>query len=175
MAELNRGINVEPIARFRDKVRENQSLADRNPTVVAHWAGGDESRVEHEGITTHLGGKNNLNPMKMLLGALAACDVDLVAMHCSLMGLKIERLSVEVTGEFNVQSYLGIPDTPGSGYKQITYTIHLDAPDATPEQIAYLKGLVERASPVGDTLARAVPMQMAFAVNGQIAAASDSA
>ena len=162
MTELNQGINIESLLNFKDKVLKDSSCADRNPTVVAHWVGGDESRVEHEGITTHLGGKNNLNPMKMLLGALAACDVDLIAMHCSFLELKIESLSVEVTGDFNVQSYLGIPNTPGSGYKHIAYTIHLDAPDATPEQIEYLTKLCETSSPVGDTLARAIPMKLEF-------------
>ncbi|MCK6581179.1 MAG: OsmC family protein [Anaerolineae bacterium] len=162
MTELNRGIDIESLLQFKNKVLEDPSLADRKPTVVAHWVGADESRVEHEGIVTHLGGENNLNPMKMLLGALAACDVDLIAMHCSFLGVKIESLSVEVTGDFNVQSYLGIPDRPGSGYKQITYVVHLNAPDATSDQIKYLKRLCEHSSPVGDSLAHAVSMKLEF-------------
>lgn len=173
MAELNRGINTGPLLQFKKKVLEDPSLADRKPTVVAHWVGADESRVEHEGIVTHLGGENNLNPMKMLLGALAACDVDLIAMHCSFLELKIESLSVEVTGDFNVQSYLGIPDTRSSGYNQIAYTVHLDASDATPDQIEYLKGLCERASPVGDSLARAIPMKLDFSATKQVATSNE--
>lgn len=162
MTELNRGIDIESLLQFKNKVLEDPSFADRKPTVVARWVGADESRVEHEGIVTHLGGENNLNPMKMLLGALAACDVDLIAMHCSLLGLKIESLSVEVTGDFNVQSYLGIPNSPGSGYKQITYVVRLNAPGATPDQIKYLKGLCEHSSPVGDSLAHTIPMKLEF-------------
>ena len=38
----------------------------------------------------------------------------------------------------------------------------LDAPDATPEQIAYLVERCEKSSPVGDTLARNVSMTLEF-------------
>ncbi len=98
-----------------------------------------------DGIKTYLGGDGYLNPMKMLLACLAACDVDLVAMHASFLGLKIENLSIEATGHFSVQSYLGFDDAPGSGYDQIAYTIRFNAPDATQEQIDYLIERCERS------------------------------
>jgi hypothetical protein len=86
--------------------------------------------------------------------------VDLIAMHASFLGLKIERLSVEATGHFNVQSYLGLEDAPGSGYDSISYTVHLSVPGATPEQITYLRQRCERSSPVGDSLNRAIPLKL---------------
>ena len=69
-------------------------------------------------------------------------------------------LSVEASGHFNVQSYMGLEDKPGSGYDQISYKVTVDAPDATPEQIAYLIERCEQSSPVGDTLARNVAMHL---------------
>lgn len=61
-----------------------------------------------------------------------------------------------------MRSYLGIEDTPGSGYDEIAYTIRLTAPDATQDQIDYLIEKCELGSPVGDTLGRKVPMKMEF-------------
>ena len=134
MSNLNEGINVDGILQFKEAVKEDPTRADRDPTMVAHWVGGDRSRIEFGDKIAYLSGEGELNPMQMLLGTLAACDVDLVAMHASILGLKIESLSVEVTGHFNVQSYLGLEDAPGSGYDQISYTVRIDAPGATPEQ-----------------------------------------
>jgi uncharacterized OsmC-like protein len=93
---------------------------------------------------------------------LAACDVDLLAMHAAMIGLEVNSLRIEASGHFNVQSYVGIEDKPGAGYDQISYKIVLDAPDATTEQIAYLIERCEQSSPVGDTLARNVAMTLEF-------------
>lgn len=162
---LNKGIDIGPLLAFKEEVRNDSSNADRNPTVVAEWVGGDQSKINMDGIETYLGGEGYLNPMKMLLACFAACDVDVIAMHASFLGLKIESLSIEATGHFNVQSYLGIKDTPGSGYDVISYTIRIEAPDVTQEQIDYLIERCELSSPVGDTFERAVPMKLEFIPN----------
>lgn len=161
------GLNVTELLQYVNKCRSDPSIAERDPTLVAHWVGGDRSRIESEDIVTHIGGKGELNSMGMLLASLAACDVDVVVTHASLLGLKIENLSVEATGHFEVRSYLGLDDAPGSGYDRIAYTVRIRAPGATPEQIAYLKERCERSSPVGDSLARAIPLKLEFRVDSK--------
>jgi uncharacterized OsmC-like protein len=101
--------------------------------------------------------------MQFALAALAACDVDLVAMHATMMGIEVHDLRVEASGHFNVQSFMGVENKPGSGYDEIAYRVVLDAPDATSEQLAYLAERCELSSPVGDTLARSVKMTLEFA------------
>src|SRR3972149_758024 len=133
------GVNVTELLEFKDRVAQDSTKADRNPTLIAHWVGGSRSRVEFKDKVVHIGGDDELNPMQMFLATLAACDVDLVAMHASFLGLKIESLSVEATGHFNVQSYLGLDSAPGSGYDAIAYTVRLSVPGATPQQIAHLR------------------------------------
>lgn len=162
---INKGIEVEPLLAFKDKVLEDHTKADRFPTAVAEWVGGDQSKIKMDGIETYLGGDEYLNPMKMMLACLAACDVDLIAMHASFLGVKIEHLSVEATGHFNVRSYLGFEGAPGSGYDAISYTVRITAPDATQEQIDYLIERCERSSPVGDSLSRPIPLKLDFAIN----------
>lgn len=161
LTELN-GIPVAALNHFIGVVRNDPSQADRNPQLTAHWVGGSRSRVEFKNIVTYIGGDDELNPMQMLLASLAACDVDMIATHASLMGLEIETLSVEATGHFHVRSYLGLPDAPGSGYNGITYTIRARIPGAGLEQLAELRRRVEYGSPVGDSLARPIRMQMQF-------------
>lgn len=159
-------VNVAELRAFREMAAQDANKADRNPVLVAHWVGGSRSRVEFGDKVAYLGGDDDFNAMQMLLAALAACDVDLVAMHASFLGIPIESLSVEATGHFNVRSYLGLEGAPGSGYDRMSYTVRIVAPGATPEQIAYLRERCERSSPVGDSLARAIPLTLAFEANG---------
>ncbi len=162
--EMN-GVDVAALLEFKEMVAQDPVQAERNPVLVAHWVGGSRSRVDFMDKVVHLGGDDEFNPMQMLLATLAACDVDLVAMHASFLGLRIEHLSVEATGHFNVQSYLGLEGAPGSGYDAIAYTVRLTALGATPEQIATLRQRCERSSPVGDSLTRAIPLKLEFAAN----------
>jgi len=156
------GVNVAKMHDFKKMCAQDPAKADHNPTVVGHWIGGSRSRVEFKDKVVNIGGPGNFDAMQMLLASLAACDVDLVAVHASLLGLKIESLSVEVTGHFNLQAYLGLPVASGSGYDAVAYTVRLSVPGATPEQLAYLRARCERSSPVGDSLARAIPVQLQF-------------
>ncbi|MBK6431220.1 OsmC family protein, partial [Candidatus Amarolinea dominans] len=156
------GVQVGELVEFRNMCARDPEKADRSPTLVAHWVGGSRSRIEFRGMTVHLGGDDEFNPMQMFLATLAACDVDLVAMHASFLGLQIESLAVEATGHFNVRSYLGLEDAPGPGYDGISYTVRISVPGATPAQIAYLRQRCERSSPVGDSMARAIPLQLEF-------------
>lgn len=157
------GMDQDEFLGFKETVTQDSTKADRWPTVTAEWVGDSRSRIEFGDKTTHIGGDDELNPMQFVLAALAACDVDLLAMHATMIGLEVNSLRVEASGHFNVQSYIGVENTPGSGYDQIAYKIILDAPDATPEQIQYLTERCEQSSPVGDTLARNVAMTLEFA------------
>ncbi|MBI3760396.1 MAG: OsmC family protein [Chloroflexi bacterium] len=163
---MNNNLNGLPLPEIRDLIeacRVDPGRAGRTPRVVAQWVGSRRSRIEFRDKTvTHIGGEDELNPMQMLLACLAACDVDLIALHAGLMGIELEALWVEAEGRFNVQAYLGLVDEPGSGYSDIGYTVHLRAPGATAEQLETLRRRCERSSPVGDTLARGVPLRMVF-------------
>lgn len=162
---INQGIDVQPLLAFKEKVVNDPANADRNPTVLAEWTGGDQSKISMDGTELYIGGEGYLNPMRMLLACFAACDVDVIAMHASFLGLKIENLTIEASGHFNVQSYLGLEDTPGSGYDEIAYTVRIDAPDITQQQIDYLIERCELSSPVGDTFERVVAMKLEFVAN----------
>lgn len=157
------GMDQDALLAFKDDVAADSTRADRSPTVVAYWVGESRSRIEFKDVVTHVGGDGELNPMQTVLASLAACDVDLLAMHAAMIGLEIKSLSVEASGHFNVQSYIGLDGRPGSGYDQISYKVRLDAPDATADQVAYLRERCEQSSPVGDSLSRSIPMELEFA------------
>jgi uncharacterized OsmC-like protein len=163
MAELN-GIDVDQLRGYVSKVAEDPARADRDPTVVARWVGNDESEVTMAdgGPSVRIGGSDAPSAMRMVLMAMAACDVDLIANRASLMGVEIEDLSVEARGHFNVQRYLGLESPDGPGYERVTYTVRLRTRNATPQQLAELRRACEEASPVADTLQRKVDVNFDF-------------
>ena len=164
MAVIN-GVDVDKIKQTQDQVKKDPALADREPKMEAHWLGGSATRIEFGDVSSYIGGDGNLNAMQTLLAALAACDIDLVAMHAALIGLSIDGLWIEVSGHFNTQAYFGVENAPGSGYDRIAYTVHLKAPKATPEQIKYLKDRCERSSPIGDSLGKSIPLTLEIKSN----------
>ncbi|HEY3285953.1 MAG TPA: OsmC family protein [Gemmatimonadaceae bacterium] len=162
--EVN-GVNVSRMLEMKRLCGEDPDRADHRPTMVGQWIGGSRSRVEFKDKALNVGGPGNFDAMQLVLAALAACDIDLVAVHAAFLGLTIESLSVEVSGHFNLRAYLGLETASGSGYDAIDYTIRASIPGAEPEQLAYLRERCERSSPVGDTLARAIPVNLHFLAN----------
>ncbi len=150
-------IDVAQLKAYADRVSATPELADREPRVIARWAGESRSKVTFGDTSMHLGGDGELNPMQAVLGSLAACDVDLVAMHASLLGMEITELWVEASGRFHVARYLGLDSQQPPGYQHVDYAVHLRVREASEEQIARLRHLCETGSPVGDTLTRPVP------------------
>jgi uncharacterized OsmC-like protein len=159
---LNKGIDLDALLRFRERVINDSSNADRRPQMAGKWNGEDEAIITFGDKQVVIGGNDHLNAMQTLLAAFIACDIDVVAMNASFLGIKIEELVIEASGSFNVQSYIGAADTPGSGYKQIDYKVRLKAPGITEEQVKQLIEKCEKASPVGDTLIRSVPVKLEF-------------
>lgn len=157
------GVKVEPLRAFVTEVSADPTLADRDPVATATWLGGGRSEVGWASGESPigLGGESEPSAMKLVLGALVACDVDLVAHRAALLGVELEELSVSATGHFNVRRYLGL-EGADPGYERIAYSVRVRAPNATDAQLAALREACERDSPVADTLRRVVDLSFSF-------------
>lgn len=163
MAEVN-GIDVDRLRAYVTSAEGDAAVADRDPVVIARWAGGDRAEVAFASgeAPVFVGGPGGPSAMKMVLASLAACDVDLVVNRAALLGVEIESLTVEATGHFNVRRYLGLEATAGPGYEWIAYAVRLKTRGGTSAQLAELRRACEQASPVGDTLQRPVTLDLRF-------------
>lgn len=154
------GYDVDELLNYIEGVKRDTTLAERRPILAAHWVGESRARVEFKNTVMHIGGEGEPSAMSVLLASLAACDVEVVSTHAALLGIQLEGLTIEARGHFNVESFLGIEGAPGSGYDEISYTVKIRAPSATPEQLASLRERCERSSPVGDSLSRPIPLKL---------------
>ena len=88
----------------------------------------------------------------LLLGALAACAQITCQMVAEAMGIKTERIEVEVEGELDLAGTLGISKDVPVGFESIRLRFDIDAPEATEEQLRALQEKTERYCVVQQTL-----------------------
>lgn len=161
--ETLNGIDVRGLREYIEGYAADLKKAERNKTFVGKWVGGTRSRIDFGNASVHMGGDDDPSAMNMLLASLAACDIEVVATHATLLGLQIEDLEIEVNGHYDVRRLLGLGGPP-PGIDRVSYTVRLRAPGATDEQVAKLKAVCEQASPVGDSFARSTPPMLNFEV-----------
>jgi uncharacterized OsmC-like protein len=90
----------------------------------------------------------------LLLGALAACAQITCQMVATAMGIQTERIEATVDGVMDLRGTLGISKEIPVGFESITLTMHVVAPQATPDQLRGLQEKTEQYCVVMQTLLR---------------------
>ena len=88
----------------------------------------------------------------LLLGALAACAQLTCQLVATAMGISFEHIRVEVEGEMDLSGTLGISKEVPVGFQDIHARFDINAPDATPEELAALREKTEQYCVVMQTL-----------------------
>jgi len=88
----------------------------------------------------------------LLLGALAACAQLTCQLVATAMGIPFEHISVEVEGQMDLSGTLGISKEVPVGFQDIHAKFDINAPLATPEQLAALREKTEQYCVVMQTL-----------------------
>lgn len=88
----------------------------------------------------------------LLLGALAACAQLTCQLVATAMGIPVEHIRVDVEGEMDLRGTLGISKDVPVGFQNIHARFEINAPQATPEQLAALQEKTEQYCVVMQTL-----------------------
>ncbi len=88
----------------------------------------------------------------LLLGALAACAQLTCQMVATALAVPVEGIEVTVEGDLDLRGTLGVAKDVPSGFQDIRVTFDVQAPQATPEQLASLGEKTERYCTVFQTL-----------------------
>jgi uncharacterized OsmC-like protein len=88
----------------------------------------------------------------LLLGALAACAQLTCQLVATAMKIPFEHIGVKVEGEMDLSGTLGISKEVPVGFQDIHARFDINAPDATPEQLAALREKTEQYCVVMQTL-----------------------
>lgn len=164
MGQTINQIDADALRQEVKNLKENPEKCRTERKVVAEWVGGTRSRISAGSRELFVGGAGDFRAMPLALASFLACEVDVIATHATLRGIELERLTVEGNGTFDRGRYMGAAKDPSSGFQNVGYTVRIKAKNATAEQLKDLVRLCETHSPVGDSLARAVPLTLKIEV-----------
>ncbi len=118
------------------------------------------------GIDDTVGGFDDLpNPGHLLCAALAACMDSTVRMIADRLGVRIERLEVEVNGDADVRGCLAISRSVRPGFRQMQCRLALELDPAVDPQVgAMLVRQTEKLCVTLDTLRNGTPIAVDFEV-----------
>ena len=160
-------VNIGAVAGLVAKIQEQPAVASTTWKASVAWQGGFRSSAsvrEFAPVPSDepdgLGGSDTAaNPVEQLLGALGNCLAVGYAANATAAGIQIHSLSVDLEGDLDLHTFLGLNPEGNAGYQAIRVAVRLDS-DASPGQLATLHQRVVGTSPVGHTLSRAVPVQI---------------
>lgn len=97
------------------------------------------------------------NPVELILTALGACQEITYRLYADFLGIPMDGIVVEVTGDIDLCGFFAVDDAARPGYSNITADVVIDSP-ASEHDIQRLKDAVDAHCPVLDILSRATPV-----------------
>jgi uncharacterized OsmC-like protein len=157
--------NNPALAQFQFRARNRWIDGGENRSTIKDFYGAgseDTSRSEAFVFTNGeppvlLGRNEGANPVEFLLHALAGCVTTTTVLHAAARGIKLRKLSTELTGNIDLQGLLALDDRVPVGYESIRIKMDIEA-DCSDEDLAELIAFAQRHSPVCNTVCRPVPV-----------------
>lgn len=164
---LLNNVNIEAVAGLIGAVNDDPSKSATRWRATVTWRGGFQSEAKIRSFApipsdepAALGGTDSApNPVEQLLAAFGNCLAVGYAANATAQGIEVRELSVDVLGNLDLHTFLGLRPGGHAGFQDISVRVNLDA-DATPDQINQLLEHVLNTSPVGHTLRAAIPVEV---------------
>jgi len=163
-------ITADPaLANFQFRARNQWIEGGHSRTEIKDFYGaGQEDTSRQRAFTVDtdeppvlLGDNGAPNAGEHLLHALASCISGTIVYHAAARGIALDGLEVAVTGDVDVQGFLGLNSNVRPGFEEIQVNIKV-AGEFDDEQFDELASLA-RFSPVRDTVSNPVPVAIEVA------------
>lgn len=107
-----------------------------------------------------LGGTNlGASPVEYVLGALAACQEIVIKAHALALGIDVKSVSVQVTGDLDLQGFLNLSDDIRPGFKNVKLSTKIETDEEDQEKLKELKEISFKNCPVLDIIKSPVPVE----------------
>jgi uncharacterized OsmC-like protein len=174
MPNILNGVNVDDLMAAIEAVKMDPADGKLTFTVNTNWKGG--FKAEHKtadyaigkeagqrgnphALTTDepaevLGTDTGISPAETLISSLAACLTVGYAANAAALGIDIDDLSFEITGNGSLEGFMNIRDQrPGLSDLKIKAMVKSSAPA---EKLQELHNYVNEHSPIWDTICNPV-------------------
>ena len=176
--KMKNGVNVEQLGATIEAVQQDPSLAKFEFRAKNNWITGghcvssvkgfygvgeeDTTRketftMEADHPTVLLGEDLAANPAEFVLHALGSCLTAAMTYHAAALGIDIERIESDLSGNADLQGFLGLDPEVRKGFSGINVKFKVKS-DASEEQLRALS----QFSPVFDMLSNPTPVNIVF-------------
>ena len=159
-------VDLNAVGALVEAIKQDSSAAQTTWSAEVHWTGAFRSEAAVRDFApvasdepNALGGTDTApNPVEQLLGSLGNCLAVGYAANASVAGITIRDLRIHLDGDLDLHAFLGLADGH-PGFSAIRVAVHLDT-DADEAAVAELHAKVAATSPVGQTLSKAIPVEI---------------
>ena len=167
---LTNGVDVGKLLATIDAIKANPDLANFQFRAETEWKSGGHSRtriqsfhgadaedtsrskpfvMEADEPPVLLGSNAGPNAVEIVLAGLASCLAVGFAYNAAARGIRIDELTLGLTGDIDLHGFLGLSEKVRPGYRDIRVTCRVKS-DASREQLMELCDYVQKTSPVLD-------------------------
>jgi len=182
MTTIKNGVNVDDLMMAIEGVKEDPTNGKLKFTIHSKWKNGFKAdhksanyvvgkengkRERNHTLNTDepreiLGEDTGISPAETLLSSLGACLTVGYAANAAAMGIDIDEMSFEVTGNGSLEGFMDIGDSR-PGLNEITVKAHIKS-SASDSKLQELHDYVNLHSPIWDTISKPVKVKSELSV-----------
>src|SRR5918994_6586991 len=165
--QIVNGVNVSKLFETVGVIKEKPEIAKFNFKAKGKWINGGHNRTtinefygacqtfkrsqpfvfEKDEPPVLLGQDHGANPVEYVFAALDGCLTTSLIYHAAAQGVKIDEVESTLSGDLDLQGFLGMSKKVRNGYEKIRVNFKIKS-DAPSEKIKELVDLAQKRSPI---------------------------
>lgn len=114
---------------------------------------------------TAIGGSDmGPSPVEVVLAALGSCQEITYRAFATALGIKLDKISVDIEGDIDFRGFFAVDDSVRPGYNNIRAVVKIES-EAPADQLEKLREVVNSHCPVLDMLMNPVPVSLDLVLN----------
>jgi uncharacterized OsmC-like protein len=157
-----------PISKFNFRAKGRWINGGHNQTTINDFDGACQTHTRSQPFVFDkdeppvlLGTDQGANPVEYALAALNGCLTTSLIYHAAAQGVKIDEVESTLSGDLDLQGFLGMSEKVRNGYEKIRVNFKVKS-DAPREKIRELVDLAQKRSPVFDIVSHPTPIEVSL-------------
>lgn len=156
------------ISKFNFRAKGRWINGGHNQTTINDFDGACQTHTRHQPFVFDkdeppvlLGTDQGANPVEYALAALNGCLTTSLIYHAAAQGVKIDEVESTLSGDLDLQGFLGMSEKVRNGYEKIRVNFKVKS-DAPSEKIRELVDLAQKRSPVFDIVSNPTTVEVSL-------------